>query len=188
MVDYVGIWKAFDVPVLRGVDLSVEDGETLAIVGPSGAGKSVLLKTTIGLLMPDRGDVRVDGVSVSFGDRSALQSVRRRVGYVFQNGALFDSATVYENVEIGIPEAELKRLDRRAAARRVADALEHVNLPFLQVARHLPAELSGGMRKRVGIARGVHRAAGHHAMGRASHRVGPGQRRTHPWPHPGPRP
>ena len=153
MIQYLGIWKSFDVPVLRGVDLRVASGETLALVGPSGTGKSVLLKTTIGLLAPDRGDIRIDGVSVVFGGARALAAVRRRVGYVFQSAALFDSATVYENVASGIPEAELKRLDRRTVANRVADALEHVNLPVLQVARQRPAELSGGMRKRVGIAR-----------------------------------
>ncbi len=82
MIEYDDIYKAFDVPVLEGVDLAVERGETLAIVGPSGTGKSVLLKTTIGLIVPDRGDVRVDGVSVYAGGTKALNEVRRQVGYV----------------------------------------------------------------------------------------------------------
>jgi len=153
MVEYIDIWKAFDVPVLKGVDLTVETGETLSIVGPSGTGKSVLLKTTLGLITPDRGDVRIDNQSVFFGGSRELRALRRKVGYVFQNAALFDSGSVYENVAAGIGERELAQLDRREVVRRVADALEHVNLEPVQVMNKLPAELSGGMRKRVGLAR-----------------------------------
>ncbi len=153
MVEYIDIWKAFDLPVLKGVNLTVNTGETLSIVGPSGTGKSVLLKTTLGLITPDRGDVRIDGQSVFFGSRRALGRIRRQVGYVFQNAALFDSMSVYENVAQGIGEAELKRLPRGEVISRVADALEHVNLEPVNVMNKLPAELSGGMRKRVGLAR-----------------------------------
>jgi phospholipid/cholesterol/gamma-HCH transport system ATP-binding protein len=153
MVEYRGIWKAFDVPVLSGVELTVRDGETLSIVGPSGTGKSVLLKTTIGLIVPDRGDVRVDGESVFFSGARCLRRIRRKVGYVFQNAALFDSMTVLDNVATGIPERELKETSRRVIVNRVADALEHVNLDPRIVLTKLPAELSGGMRKRVGLAR-----------------------------------
>jgi len=103
MIEYIGIHKAFDVPVLCGVDLVVETGETLSIVGPSGTGKSVLLKTTNALLIPDQGDVRVDGESVYYDGDGALQRVRRKVGYVFQYAALFDSMTVCENVCTGLP-------------------------------------------------------------------------------------
>ncbi len=153
MVEYIDIWKAFDVPVLKGVDLTVETGETLSIVGPSGTGKSVLLKTTLGLIQPDRGDVRIDGKSVFYGNGKDLRAIRKQVGYVFQNAALFDSMSVYENVAAGIGEAELKTLERSEVSRRVADALEHVNLDPVVVMNKLPAELSGGMRKRVGLAR-----------------------------------
>ena len=128
MVEYIDIWKAFDVPVLKGVDLTVQTGETLAIVGPSGTGKSVLLKTTLGLIVPDRGDVRIDGKSVFFGGARELRSIRRQVGYVFQNAALFDSMSVYENVAEGLGEREILTLGRREVIRRVVDALEHVNL------------------------------------------------------------
>src|SRR5512138_1270380 len=144
MVEFIDIWKAFDVPVLKGVDLTVQTGETLSIVGPSGTGKSVLLKTTLGLITPDRGDVRIDGHSVFFGGARELRALRRKVGYVFQNAALFDSGTVYENVAAGIGERELALLERREVVRRVADALEHVNLEPVQVMNKLPAELSGG--------------------------------------------
>lgn len=153
MVEYIDIWKAFDVPVLRGVNLTVRSGETLSIVGPSGTGKSVLLKTTLGLIVPDQGDVRIDGKSVFFGGARDLRSIRRQVGYVFQNAALFDSMTVYENVAAGLGEREAAELGRREVIRRVVDALEHVNLDPPIVMNKLPAELSGGMRKRVGLAR-----------------------------------
>lgn len=155
MVEYRGLYKRFDSPVLAGVDFTVETGETMAVVGPSGTGKSVLLKTTIGLITPDRGDVRIDGESVFFGDARTLQRIRRKVGYVFQNAALFDSMTVYDNVTQGLPERELRSLGRNEVIRRVGEALEHVNLEPRRVLSKLPAELSGGMRKRVGLARAI---------------------------------
>ncbi|HEY8484520.1 MAG TPA: ATP-binding cassette domain-containing protein, partial [Longimicrobiales bacterium] len=155
MIEYRRIYKSFDHPVLAGVDLTVETGETLAIVGPSGTGKSVLLKTTIGLIVPDRGDVVLDGESVYFSGRGTLERIRRKVGYVFQNAALFDSMTVFDNVAQGLPEQELRTLSRREVVRRVGEALEHVNLDPAAVLGKLPAELSGGMRKRVGLARAI---------------------------------
>jgi phospholipid/cholesterol/gamma-HCH transport system ATP-binding protein len=156
MVEYIELYKAFDAPVLAGVNLRVETGETMSVVGHSGTGKSVLLKTTIGLIVPDYGDVVIDGQSVfQTADRKVLETVRRKVGYVFQNAALFDSMTVFENVSQGLPESELKKLRFREILRRVATALEHVNLDPRAVLSKLPAELSGGMRKRVGIARAI---------------------------------
>jgi phospholipid/cholesterol/gamma-HCH transport system ATP-binding protein len=156
MVEYIGVYKSFDAPVLAGVDLTVESGETLAIVGRSGTGKSVLLKTTLGLITPDRGDVRVDGESVFFSESpGALRRIRRKVGYVFQNAALFDSMTVFDNVAQGLTEEELRQLPRLEVMRRVAEALEHVNLDPRAVIPKLPAQLSGGMRKRVGLARAI---------------------------------
>jgi phospholipid/cholesterol/gamma-HCH transport system ATP-binding protein len=127
----------------------------MAIVGHSGTGKSVLLKTTIGLITPEAGDVRIDGTSVFYSDRKSVEQARRKAGYVFQNAALFDSMTVFENVSQGIPEDQLKRLRFRDALRRVAEALEMVNLEPRAVLSKLPAELSGGMRKRVGLARAI---------------------------------
>jgi phospholipid/cholesterol/gamma-HCH transport system ATP-binding protein len=155
VVEYLGLFKTFDAPVLAGVDLTVESGETMAILGPSGTGKSVLLKTTIGLITPDRGDVRVDGESVFFGGRGTLERIRRKVGYVFQNAALFDSMTVLDNLAQGISEPELKRLKRRELLLRAGEAIEHVNLDPRVVLGKLPSELSGGMRKRVGLARAI---------------------------------
>ena len=155
MVEYVEVYKSFDLPVLSGVNLRVAPGETMAIVGHSGTGKSVLLKTTIGLITPDFGDVRIAGESVFRSERRTLERLRRKAGYVFQNAALFDSMTVFENVSQGIPEEQLKEMRFREALKRVAEALEHVNLEPRAVLSKLPAELSGGMRKRVGLARAI---------------------------------
>ena len=154
-IEYRDVYKAFDVPVLTGVDLKVASGETLSIVGPSGTGKSVLLKTTIGLIEPDRGDVVVDGQSVVNATPEQLQSIRRKAGYVFQNSALFDSMNVFENVSLGLSDEEIRELGREEVLRRVSDALEDVNLDAPLVLRKLPSELSGGMRKRVGVARAI---------------------------------
>jgi phospholipid/cholesterol/gamma-HCH transport system ATP-binding protein len=155
VIQYRDIHKTFDAPVLAGVSLDVAEGETLVIVGPSGTGKSVLLKTTIGLITPDRGDVLLYGSSVVSASRDKLQEVRRRVGYVFQNAALFDSMNVYENVAFGIQEEIAKQLGRGEILKRVVQALEDVNLEPGVVMPKLPSELSGGMRKRVGLARAI---------------------------------
>ena len=155
MIEYRHIHKRFDEPVLAGVDLTVETGEMFALFGPSGTGKSVLLKTTIGLITPDKGDVRIDGESVYFGGKGAMDRARRQVGYVFQHAALFDSLNVFENVAMGIPEDVLAEQDRRTTMRKAWQALELVNLEPDAVLDKLPAELSGGMKKRVGIARAI---------------------------------
>ena len=153
MIEYVDIHKSFDVPVLSGVDLEVATGEMLSIVGPSGTGKSVLLKTTNGLLEPDQGDVRIDGESV-FASDEALERIRRKVGYVFQYAALFDSMSVYQNMCAGLPGRE-GRVRSHDVLRKVCAALEDVNLDPALVLEKLPSELSGGMRKRVGLARAI---------------------------------
>ena len=155
VIEYLNVFKAFDTPVLSGVTLSVQKGEMFALFGPSGTGKSVLLKTTMALVIPDRGDVRVAGESVYFGHRRSLERVREKVGYVFQYAALFDSLTVYENIEMGIAEETLRDMGRADVQRRAWESLELVNLDPTQVLNKLPAELSGGMKKRVGIARAI---------------------------------
>lgn len=155
IIRYRGVYKAFDLPVLRGIDLDIRPGEMFGLFGASGVGKSVLLKTTIGLTIPDRGDVEVDGMSVFFGGRDALRRIRNRVGYVFQHAALFDSLNVYENVETGLPVRRLRTMDRMRVARLVWEALERVLLDPREVMNKIPSELSGGMKKRVGIARAI---------------------------------
>jgi phospholipid/cholesterol/gamma-HCH transport system ATP-binding protein len=156
MIEYRGVHKRFDdLSVLAGVDLEVREGEMFGVFGPSGTGKSVLLKTTIGLIDPDRGEVAVEGEVVRSTDRHSIARIRHKVGYVFQNAALFDSLNVWENVEMGIPEEELRGLSRLERTRRIHRSLELVNLEALEVLEKLPSELSGGMRKRVGIARAI---------------------------------
>jgi phospholipid/cholesterol/gamma-HCH transport system ATP-binding protein len=155
IIEYRDIHKRFDAPVLDGVSLTVARGEILAIVGPSGTGKSVLLKTTIGLIVPDRGDVLVEGRSVLHASAAEKQEIRRKAGYVFQYAALFDSMNVFENVAMGLPENAMKTLGRNAVTRRVREAIESVNLDPDVVLRKFPAELSGGMKKRVGLARAI---------------------------------
>ena len=130
-------------------------GEMFALFGPSGTGKSVLLKTTIGLIVPDQGDVDIDGLSVYAGGPAALLEVRSKVGYVFQHSALFDSLTVLDNVAMGLPEETLERLSTAEKVRRVWEALDIVNLEPNEVLAKIPSELSGGMKKRVGIARAI---------------------------------
>jgi phospholipid/cholesterol/gamma-HCH transport system ATP-binding protein len=143
--------KAFGAKVvLDGVSLSVADGETVAVIGFSGSGKSVLLKTIVRLLEADSGTVLVDGENVSRLGRDALYALRRRVGYVFQFAALFDSMTVFDNVAMGLRRAKLPEPD---VAVRVAESLRVVELE--EYDQRLPAELSGGQRKRVGLARAI---------------------------------
>jgi phospholipid/cholesterol/gamma-HCH transport system ATP-binding protein len=155
MIELKGVRKRFgEQVVLDGVDFTVEEGETVALLGPSGTGKSVLLKHIIGLIHPDAGQIIVDDLNVVTLNRKELASLRTRIGYVFQNGALFDSMDVFENIRLGLTnEKEYK--DKRYAEERVTTCLNLVNLQPSVVLRKFPAELSGGMRKRVGIARAV---------------------------------
>ncbi|MCP4904383.1 MAG: ATP-binding cassette domain-containing protein, partial [bacterium] len=147
-----GVEKGFGAhEVLRGLDLRVERGAVLTILGGSGSGKSVLLKHMIGLLRPDRGLVEIEGRDTEGFAESDWISVRKRVGYVFQGAALFDSMTVFEN--IAFPLREHARGAEEDVAGRVAECLEAVGLPGVEA--QLPAALSGGMRKRVGVARAI---------------------------------
>jgi phospholipid/cholesterol/gamma-HCH transport system ATP-binding protein len=139
--------------VLRGVSLSIRAGGTLVLLGPSGVGKSVLLKTVIGLVEPDEGEIWVGGVELTAAPERVAQAVRRQMGYVFQNSALFDSLTVAENILLGLDERRW-RPDSPATRARLLECMEWVNLRP-EVASRYPAELSGGMQKRVAIARAI---------------------------------
>lgn len=123
----------------------------MVIIGASGSGKSVAIKHIVGLLQPDQGTVFVDGLEVPALSRRELYQLRRRIGYVFQFAALFDSLTIGENVAMGLRKQE--HLSEAEVQRRVQEALELVDLPNVQ--DRYPAELSGGMRKRVGLARAI---------------------------------
>jgi phospholipid/cholesterol/gamma-HCH transport system ATP-binding protein len=152
MIEFVDVHKAFGPKqVLRGFSLTVEEGETLSLVGFSGAGKSVALKHVVGLLKPDRGTVRVDGQDVPSLGRKELYELRRRVGYVFQFAALFDSLTVGENIAMGLRRQGT--MDERQIRERVAEALALVELEGFE--DRYPPELSGGQRKRAGLARAI---------------------------------
>ena len=154
MIELHDVHKRFGKQVvLDGVNFNVEEGETVALLGPSGTGKSVLLKHIIGLIHPDSGTIIVDDKDVVRLKRHELAELRSHIGYVFQNGALFDSDNVFENVRLGITD-ENKYRDLDYARQRVAECIHLVNLPPETVDKY-PAELSGGMRKRVGIARAI---------------------------------
>jgi phospholipid/cholesterol/gamma-HCH transport system ATP-binding protein len=154
MIELHGLHKAFGKQVvLDRVDFEVREGETVALLGPSGTGKSVLLKHIIGLIKPDSGTVIVDGKEVATLRRKELSELRAQIGYVFQNGALFDSMTVFENVRLGITD-EAKYSDLDYCRERITECIRLVNLPPDTVNKY-PAQLSGGMRKRVGIARAI---------------------------------
>ncbi|HEU5153470.1 MAG TPA: ATP-binding cassette domain-containing protein [Gemmatimonadales bacterium] len=154
MIELHDVYKRFGMQViLDGVNLTVKDGETLALMGPSGTGKSVLLKHIVGLIRPDKGRVIVDGKEVRKLNRHDLRDLRETIGYVFQNGALFDSQSVFENIRLGITD-EAKYLDDAYCRERVERCLKLVNLAP-ETAEKYPAQLSGGMRKRVGISRAI---------------------------------
>jgi phospholipid/cholesterol/gamma-HCH transport system ATP-binding protein len=157
VIELRGVHKRFGRHVvLDGVDFVVEKGQTVALLGPSGTGKSVLLRHIIGLLRPDRGEVFVDGASVPHLRRKELAELRHKIGYAFQMGALFDSMSVFQNIRLGITD-ETRYRDLEYCRHRVGECLRLVNLSP-DVAKLMPAQLSGGMRKRVGIARAI---AGH---------------------------
>lgn len=150
-IELVGVRKAFDArPILESVSLTVEEGETLAVIGYSGSGKSVMLKTIVRLLEPDAGVVHVDGQDVSQLRREALFELRRRVGYVFQFAALFDSMTVFDNVAMGLRRMRMREPE---LGERVRESLHLVEMSGYD--DRLPAQLSGGQRKRVGLARAI---------------------------------
>jgi phospholipid/cholesterol/gamma-HCH transport system ATP-binding protein len=154
LIELIGVRKRFGQQVvLDGVDFVVQDGETVALLGPSGTGKSVLLKHIVGLIHQDSGAVRVDGREVSKLKRDELRELRSTIGYVFQNGALFDSMSVFENIRLGITDEEKYR-DMPYCRERVERCLKLVNLTP-DSAEKYPAQLSGGMRKRVGISRAI---------------------------------
>jgi phospholipid/cholesterol/gamma-HCH transport system ATP-binding protein len=151
MIILDGLTKSFGPKrVLDGVTLEVPDGENTVIIGYSGSGKSVTLKCIVGLIEPDGGQVVVDGVVVQEMSREELAELRGRIGYVFQFAALFDSMTVAENIALGLVK---RGLDPDAIAERTAESLSVVELSGTE--DKYPAELSGGMRKRVGIARAI---------------------------------
>ncbi|HIJ95295.1 MAG TPA: ABC transporter ATP-binding protein [Desulfuromonadales bacterium] len=152
MIHLRSLYKSFGTQtVLDGLDLDVPAGKITAIIGPSGEGKSVLLKHLIGLLQPDSGQVEVEGESIIGIRRSELNRIREKFGMLFQNVALFDSMTCFENV--AFPLREKTKFSKDEIGRMVRSALADVGLRNID--NKYPDELSGGMKKRVGLARAV---------------------------------
>lgn len=152
MISIDNLHKSFNSRnVLRGVTLDVEKGEIMAVIGGSGAGKSVLLKHVAALMRPDRGSVRVDGITVPDLRGRELERYRARLGFLFQGGALFDSMTVYEN--IAFPLREKTKLQEKKIRDKVYEMLGHVGMH--DEGDKFPAELSGGMKKRAALARAL---------------------------------
>ena len=137
--------------VLDGAELDVAEGESLVIIGGSGTGKSVLLKHVVGLLRPDSGTVEVDGTAVERLGNREITEFRRKFGMAFQEGALFDSMTIWQNV--AFPLQRLKKMSHQQIDERVSECLSMVRLEGVE--EKLPSQLSGGMRRRVGFARAV---------------------------------
>lgn len=151
VIDITGLYKAFgENRVLNGIDLKVRKGENVVVLGRSGTGKSVLIKIISGLLKPDEGKVIVLGQEVDKLNDKELQELRLKIGFSFQNSALYDSMTVKENLEFPLVRHK-KHLSRKQIEEAVKTVLEAVGL--LQTMNQMPSELSGGQRKRIGIAR-----------------------------------
>jgi phospholipid/cholesterol/gamma-HCH transport system ATP-binding protein len=151
-IDIAGVTKSFDgQQVLRGVDLTVRSGESLAIIGGSGTGKSVLLRLIVGLMKPDAGEIRLEGIDIVPLRETELLRIRRRIGMVFQGSALFDSLSVGDNVAFALREHTTSSEAEIAA--RVREALDLVGLGAIEGMD--PADLSGGMKKRVAVARAI---------------------------------
>ncbi len=147
------VWTRFGTDeswVHQGVSLEVESGESLVVIGGSGAGKSCLVKLMIGLLTPERGCIQVDGVDMQTATQSQIYAVMRKIGVLFQFGALFDSMSVWENVTFALQD---RRLGESELRRIAGEKLKMVGLR--DVEDRLPSQLSGGMRKRVGLARAI---------------------------------
>ena len=144
---------AFEDPILENVSFDAKEGETIVVVGESGTGKSTILKLLLRLLIPDQGRVSIDGEDITHLTFDDALKVRQKMGMVFQGAALFDSMTVYENVAYPLREHTTLREDEIEA--RVREKLSFVDLDPERVMDQMPSELSGGMKKRVGIARGL---------------------------------
>jgi phospholipid/cholesterol/gamma-HCH transport system ATP-binding protein len=147
-----GLQKSFgDQRVLNGIDLTVSRGETVAVLGRSGTGKSVLLKLLVGLEQPDQGSIRIEGQEITRLAPDQLNEVRKKIGFLFQQAALYDSMKVEENVEFPLKRhTKLSAVERRE---RVRDLLAKVEME--QDGEKMPSEISGGMQKRVGLARAL---------------------------------
>ncbi len=154
MIEIRGLCKKFGKKeILKGINLDIKQGVTTVIFGLSGSGKSTIIKHIVGLLKPDAGEIRVDGQKITGLDGKELLELRKKIGFLFQSGALFDSMNVYENV--AFPLREHTNMGEEEIKKEVYAALEMVALEPERVSKLYPDELSGGMRKRAGLARTI---------------------------------
>ncbi|GAB2810182.1 ABC transporter ATP-binding protein [Ferruginibacter profundus] len=152
VISIKGLYKSFgkDNDILKGVDLYVDKAENLVILGKSGSGKSVTIKCMVGLVTADKGEIKVFGTDISNLTNTELNAIRVRIGFLFQNAALYDSMTVRQNLEFPL-KRHFKKLSAEEVNATVTEALDNVGL--VEAIDKMPSELSGGMRKRVGLAR-----------------------------------
>jgi len=151
VINIKGLCKSFgENTILKGVDLVVNKGENLVVLGKSGSGKSILIKCLVGLVTADKGEIKVFDTDITSLDNNQLNAVRIRIGFLFQNSALYDSMTVRQNLEFPL-KRHLKGLSPEEVEAAVTEALEDVGLA--EAIDKMPSELSGGMRKRIGLAR-----------------------------------
>lgn len=154
MIEIQNLQKRFgEKEILRGVNLQIRDGVTTVIFGLSGSGKSTIIKHIVGLLKPDTGSIYVDGFDVTKASEKELLGIRKEIGFLFQSGALFDSMNVYDN--IAFPLREHTKMSESEIKKEVYAALDMVALEPQRVSKLYPDELSGGMRKRAGLARTI---------------------------------
>jgi phospholipid/cholesterol/gamma-HCH transport system ATP-binding protein len=145
------LWKSFgENEVLKGINLSVNKGENLVVLGRSGSGKSVAIKCLVGLVQPDKGDIIVLGTTITKLKNKELNKIRVLIGFMFQNGALYDSMSVRQNLSFTLKH-HTRNLSDPEIETKIMEALENVGL--VEAVDKMPAELSGGMRKRIGLAR-----------------------------------
>ena len=153
MIKVENLYKSFETKkVLQGVSLEVKDGETLVIIGGSGTGKSILLKNLVGLIKPDSGKIIIDDIDVTKTEKKNLREIQKKIGFLFQEAALFDSLTIEENVSFGMKN--LTNLSEEEMKKRVSSCLNMVGLSS-DIEKLKPSALSGGMKKRVGLARSI---------------------------------
>ncbi len=153
MIEIKDLHKSFGKNnVLRGINLTIETGETIVIIGKSGCGKSVLLKHIVGLIMPDSGFIKVEDQTVNELNIKDLYKLRKNFGFLFQGAALFDSMTVEDNISLALVESD-NSYTTQEIKQLVTEKLEMVEMPGTENLK--PAELSGGMKKRVGLARAL---------------------------------
>ncbi|MFM9989193.1 ABC transporter ATP-binding protein [Flavobacterium sp.] len=151
IISIKNLWKAFGKnKVLKGINLTVNNGESLVILGRSGSGKSVTIKCLVGLVEADKGEIKVFGTDITKLKNNALNPIRMRIGFMFQNGALYDSMSVRQNLAFTLKH-HTRNLSDEEIEKQIIEALDNVGLK--EAIDKMPAELSGGMRKRIGLAR-----------------------------------